>query len=240
MNPPLNDDARRIGGLTRDKGRPDWEKSFMGAVAGAARPLKKDHPAASDPKAAARFLKDEAGRFPWIILSIVGRDGRSVRSTLSESEIEARINKMGGSLGLAGLVLLRGRLVTYVRPFVSGIDVEERLTNAMTALEPIAFGIIRDELEEAEKTRNASPVSARVYSNGKRFSIFYSWEPEEAPEQGWELAGILYLVRATSGNWKVQTQTASLKWTKVIEQAAQRFETKMGEVQKALRGIKLE
>lgn len=157
MNAPLNDDARQQGGLNRDKGRAAWEVEFMGVLAASARPIKKNHPAADDAKEARKVLKAEGARFPWVILSIVGRDGRSVRHTLSEATIEARVHQMGGALGLAGLILLsdkRGhRLATFVRPFVAGLDVEAKLTNAMETLKPIALGVLQDEMAASEDAR---------------------------------------------------------------------------------------
>jgi hypothetical protein len=237
MTPPLDNAARKQGGLNRDKGRPEWEKSFMGAVAGAARPLKNNHPAASDARQARILLKSEAVRFPWVILSIVGRDGRSVNSSHSDAEIEARVHQMGGALGLAGLILLRDRLATYARPFVSGLDVEERLTAAMENLKPTAFGILREDAAKGEEARKASPVSARVYTNGRLLSLFYSWETEESPEPGWELAGTVFLEKAPSGNWKAQTHVAAPKWTAIMEQAARSFESKMADVTKALSAL---
>lgn len=86
MNAPINDDLRSKGGRMRDQDRPAWQAQFMGAVAGSRGLLKKDHSAASDAKEAVGILKQEAAKFPnWIFLTIVGRDGRTVRSTLSES-----------------------------------------------------------------------------------------------------------------------------------------------------------
>jgi len=212
----------------------------MGAVAGAARPLKNDHPAAHDATEARIFLQKEAARFPWIILSIVGRDGRSVRSTLPAAEIEARIHQMNGALGLAGLILLRDRLATYVRPFVAGLDVEERLTAAMEALKPIATEILKEETAKSEDAQRVSPVSATVFTNGKLLSMFYSWERHEKPEPGWELAGTVYLAKTSSGNFGVNAHVNAPKFEKIMQQASRRFEAKMEEVQKALRSMKVE
>jgi hypothetical protein len=247
VNATLDDGKRRLGGLNRDKGRPEWEARYMGAVAGAARTLKKDHPAAASPELAKDFLKRETSRFPWVILSIVGRDGRSVslQPHLSDADIVARINQMGGALGFAGLIFLsdkrgekRGnRLATYVRPFVSGLDVEERLTAAMETLKPIAFGILREDLAKGEERRKSSPVSATVFTDGTHVSLYYSWEAPETPEAGWHLAGHVFLEKAPSGNWKVATQVTAPKFEKIMQQAARRFESKMGELQKALQTL---
>ena len=148
----LNTSAQQRGGHNRDKGRPEWEAKFMGVLAGSSRPLKKDHPAASDPKEAIKLLTEETKRFPWIILSVVGRDGRSVslQSARSGAEAEARIHSMRGAIGLSGLILLRDRLLTYTRPFIAGLDVENKLTDAMEKLKPCAFQILRDELAKKE------------------------------------------------------------------------------------------
>jgi hypothetical protein len=152
MNAPLDNEAHRRGGRDRDKGRPEWEAQFMGVLAGSSRPLKKDHAAASDPKEAVEILNRETKRFPWVILSVVGRDGRSVslRSAHSGAGAEARIHQMGGAIGLSGLILLRDRLLTYTRPFIAGLEVEETLTDAMEKLKPIAFQILQDELPKKE------------------------------------------------------------------------------------------
>jgi hypothetical protein len=243
MNAPLNSDARQQGGSNRDIGKPEWEAKFIGFSAAGARLIKRNHPAADNPALAREVLKADGDKFPWLILSIVGRDGRSVRSNLSNAEIEARIHQMGGALGLAGLVLLsdkRGpgrRLATYIRPFVAGPDVEERLTEAMEKLKPIAFGIVRDEMEQEQ---DKSPVTARVYTDGKHLSIYYSWEKPEVPEPGWELAGTVYLAKMPSGKWGARTQVTASKWKAIMLQAARRFESKMQEVEKALRGVEVE
>jgi hypothetical protein len=147
---------------------------------------------------------------------------------------------MHGAIGLAGLILLRDRLATYVRPFVAGLDVEERLTAAMESLKPTAENILRADIAESEDTRKSSPVSARVFTNGQQLSIYYSWEQPEKPEAGWELAGTVYLSRAASGNWKVQTHLRSGKWEKIVQQAARLFEAKMTELQDALRSMEAE
>ena len=78
----------------------------MGTLAAASRPIKRDNPIADDPKQVVQLLKKEFNEFPWMILSVVGRDGRSARATLSSAELEARIHQMGGVLGIAGIIRL--------------------------------------------------------------------------------------------------------------------------------------
>lgn len=154
MHAPINDDLRSLGGRMRDEGRPAWEKQFMGALAGSSRPLKKDHPAASDAKEAVNILKREATRFPWVFLTVVGRDGRTVRSTLPESEAVARVNQMGGAIGLAGLLILRDRLTTFVRPFIAGMKIEERLIAPIENYKQKLPAFLRDNAHHLEELRN--------------------------------------------------------------------------------------
>jgi hypothetical protein len=122
----------------------------MGALAAASRPLKRDHPAASDPKLAVKILKEEAAKFPWIIVSAVGRDGRSVRSTLSDAVVEKRIAQMGGALGLAGILLLRNRLCIFTRSFTEGSRVNKTLSIAMEKLLPAIDKSFEKKLSDRE------------------------------------------------------------------------------------------
>lgn len=230
VNATLNDDARRSGGLNRDKGRPDWEKQFMGVLAGSSRPLKKDHQAASDLLHAVNLLKVEADRFPWLVLSLVGRDGGTVESNMPEADIASAVHRMGGAIGIAGLILLRDRLTTFVRPFVAGLDIEQRLTAAMEDLKAdIFFG--------AKMSR--APFWAKIYTNGQKLSCYYSWEVPQRPEHGWELAGVVYLAPTPSGNWKTETRTMDDKWAKVVRQATRLFTAKVKLALERLRNSEL-
>lgn len=211
MNVPLNDDFRTKGGLMRDAGRPAWEKQFMGVLAGSAKLLKRDHPAASDAKQAVEILKTEAARFPWSILFLVCRDWRTVRSTLPEAEAIARVNQMGGAVGLAGFLFLRDRRTTFVRPLVSGLDIEARLREIVEKRWQDMQAFISDNKEHVEEA--ASPITAKVYTNGEQASIFYSLDPQPSPKPGWELAGVLYVVPDPSTKeWDYKKRAASEKW----------------------------
>jgi hypothetical protein len=227
MNAPTNDDLRSLGGRMRDEGRPEWEKKFMGALAGSSRPLKKNHPASADPKLAVEILKSEATRFPWSMLFLVGRDGRTVRSTLSEADAVARTNQMGGAIGLAGYLFLRDRFTPFLRPFISGMDVERRLKAIVQQRWEEAQELIR--LNEEEN----SPASATVYTDGKNFEYFVSWQPaRRKPPKDWELAGVVYFVAdlatGTPGApWRAKARATDEKWQAAMEQAMRRLEAEV-------------
>jgi hypothetical protein len=225
--PPLNEDTRRMGGLTRDAGRPEWEKQFMGVLAGSAKILKKDHPAASDAKQAVEILKTEAARFPWSILFLVGRDGNTVNSTVPEADAIARVNQMGGAIGLAGYLFLRDRRTSFVRPFISSLDVEGQLRALVEKRWEDMQAVIRGNKDEIEE--QTSQANGTVYTDGVNASIFYSWQPSQKPPKGWELAGRLYVVGQEKG-WVTKARLTDAKWQAVVEQAMPHFNAKVREV----------
>lgn len=199
----------------------------MGMLAGSSRPLKKDHPAASDAKQAVELLKSTVEKgFPWQILFLVGRDGSTVRSTLSEADAIARVNQMGGAIGLAGFLFLRDRFTPFVRPFISGLDVEDRLKAVVTKRWEEAQVLIRENKDEVEEVN--SPASAKVYTDGNNASVFYSWQPSQKSLKGWELAGTLYSVPAATGKgWTAKARVTDPKWQAVMEQAMPHFEAEV-------------
>ena len=222
MNVPINNDLRSMGGQMRDAGRPKWEKEFMGTLAGSSRPLKKDHPAASDPKLAVSILKNVGERFPWSVLFLVGRDGNTVRSTLPEPDAVARVNEMGGAIGLAGFLFLRERFTRFVRPFISGMKVERRLREVVDKRWQESQLLI----SENEETR--SQATGTVYTDGADAKIFYSWHAAEKPPKGWELAGVLYVVgEAKDKGWRAKARVTDAKWKAVMEQAMPHFKTEV-------------
>ena len=226
MNAPVNDDLRRIGGQVRDAGRLDWEKQFMGALAGSSRPLKRDNPAASDAKLAVSILKTEAARFPWALLFLVCRDGRVVGSTHSEAEAIARVNQMGGAIGLGGFLFLREKFTPFVKPFIAEPGTEDRLLDAVKKSWANAEAVIQDNQGEIEQT--ITPVSAKVYTDGTNATIFYSWEPPQTPEPGWELVGTIYVTPAPTGKaWVAKARFRSEKWRAVMDQALPLFNKKL-------------
>lgn len=202
--------------------RPEWEKQFMGMLAGSARPLKKDHPAATDAAQAVQILKTEAVRFPWSILFLVGRDLRTVRSTLPEADAIARVNQMGGAVGLAGFLFLRDRRASFARPFISGMEIEGKLRAIVEKRWEEMQAVLRDN--EGELEEMSSPVSAKVYTDGKQASIFYSLDPQRSPKPGWELAGVMYVVpnRSAKG-WNSKVRPASEKWAGLMSDILPHF-----------------
>lgn len=241
MNEPFNNDLRRIGGLSRDKDRPEWERKFMGMLAGSSRPLKNDHPAAQDVKLAVNVLREESAKFPWVILSLVGRDGRSVRGndpSLSDAEIVARVHQMGGAIGLAGLIFLTQKnkhsLVTFVRPFTAKEGTIDRLTGAMETIKPEAVKLLKNEVAQNgddESLISLSPFTAKLYLNENldRASIYYSWEQDQ-PDPSFQFVGVFYVVRDEPGKWKPRARATNPRWSAAMAEAMPRFEKKSKEV----------
>jgi hypothetical protein len=251
MNVTLNDDVRRAGGRNRDLNRPEWEKQLMGMIAGSSRPLKKDHPAAHDVPQAVSLLRQEAARFPWVILSLVGRDGRSVRGNdpaLSDAEITARVHQMGGPAGMAGLIFLTQKnkhsLVTFIRPFISKEGTIERLTNAMDRIKPSAFELLENEVaknEDDDEAIRKSPIKGMMYLNETldRASIFYDWQ-EDQPEPGWQFVGVYYAVRGEDGRFHPKARATNVRWSAAMAEHLPRFEATMKKFFEALSSIKPE
>jgi hypothetical protein len=224
-----NSEMQSKGGRTRDAGRPPWEKQFMGVLAGSSRPLKNEHPAATDAKQAVTVLKEEATKFPWVFLAIVGRDGRTVNSKIPDAEAVARVNQMGGAIGLAGLLILRDKLTTFARPFAVGLDIENRLRNVVEQYIPKALDLLRDNAQLVEE--ETSPMWAKVYTNGERASMYYWFEPHDSPPPEWELAGVCYVVPdAVRKGWRTKLHVANSKWEEVMKLAGERFMKKVKEV----------
>ena len=196
----------------------------MGMLAGGSRPLKKDNPAAADPKLAVEILKKEAARFPWSALFLIGRDGRTVRSTLSDADAIARVHEMRGAIGLGGFLFLRGRFTPFARPFTaSGPELEKQLRDVVEKRWQDAQELISANEEER------SEATATVYSDGKDATIFYSWQPPQKQPKGWELAGVLYVVGEVKG-WRVKARATDAKWKAVMEQALPHFQSKAQEL----------
>lgn len=209
----------------RDKDRPEWEKRLMGVIAGSAGALTKEHPAATDAVQAVELLKAESERFPWAVIALVGRDGRIVTSRVPKAEAVARVNQMNGAIGLAGLIFLRDKITTFARPFIPGAEVAQRLRDVIEKNKQDAVAIIRDNKDDIEEA--SSPVSAKVYTDGKQATIFWSWEPPLPPQPGWELAGTLYVVPASSGKaWQAKARFSE-KWQSLMDEALSHFNQKL-------------
>ncbi len=197
----------------------------MGVLAGSSRPLKKDHPAAADVSLAVRILREESKKFPWLILSLVGRDGRSVRGTdqpwpLSDAEITARVNQMGGVIGLAGLIMLRGRLATFVRPFSAKPKTIERLTRVMENISKGGLQIVEEKITQEE---NDSPIKCKLFTDGKEATFVWPWENRQlGPE--WEFAGVFYVAVTEPGRLVPSYRATDSKWLPLMKDLMPRFD----------------
>lgn len=79
-------------------------------------------------------------------------------------------------------------------------------------------------LREHEEER--SPARATVYSNGTDATIFYAWQPQQAPPEGWQHAGALFVVPQDHG-WKAKAHATDVRWQDVMAQALPLFEAEV-------------
>jgi hypothetical protein len=164
MMTPLQDEQRSLGGATRAENQSEFDRKFLATMAASRRPLKNDVKMTDDElinefrKLSKRGPGD--GR-PWIICVIVGADGRTIRSTLSDETIRERLKLVRGAIGFLGLTVfgsaLKGNrapsLQVYYRPLKKGTDVIETLDKvsrevmafAVTKLKPIEAGAMETE-----------------------------------------------------------------------------------------------
>jgi hypothetical protein len=76
-----------------------------------------------------------------------------------------------------------------------------------------------------------SPVSGQLYTNGERASLFYSWEPPQTPEAGWELAAVFYVVPApVVKGWIVKARATSEKWQGLMSDTLPFFQKRLDDL----------
>ena len=124
-------------------------------------------------------------------------------------------------------LFLRDRFTPFVRPFVSGMEIEGRLRAIVAKRWDEMQALIHSNKDEIEE--QASQAKGTVYTDGVNASIFYSWQPPQKPPKGWELAGRLYVVGQEKG-WVTKASLTDAKWQAVVEQSMPHFNSKVREV----------
>lgn len=101
---PLDNTARRSGGLTRKAELENWERSFVAMLGGSKRPITKDRRLSAEQVVSE--LRQEGARepIPWNVFVAVGMNGRAVFSTLSRPQQIQAVKEIGNIAGFVGLI----------------------------------------------------------------------------------------------------------------------------------------
>jgi hypothetical protein len=128
---------QKLGGQTRADNQSGADRKFLAILAAHRRPLLHDVKVTDD-ELLRRFRnlsKDAPNGRPWIILLIVGADGRTIRSTLEDEIILHRLKLVGGAIGFMGLTIFGSphkgsrapSIQVYYQPLRKGTQTVEKL-----------------------------------------------------------------------------------------------------------------
>jgi hypothetical protein len=109
--------------------------------------------------------------------------------------------------GFAGLIMFNKAWRTYTRRLLLDPIAQKRLDTASDFFLQHVREFERKELDARGQDASNSLLSAQVYLDpgGETVSMFYSFYPDQFPEQGSQRIGIVYLVNAqqASGHYRV-------------------------------------
>jgi hypothetical protein len=155
----LQNAQQRLGGQTRSDNQSEAGRKFLATLAASRRPLLHDVKMTNDEllRAFRSLSKEDPNGRPWIILVIVGADGRTIRSTLSDEIVLHRLKLVGGAIGFMGLTIFgsphKGNrapsIQVFYKPLKKGTAVVERLQR-----------VSRDVLAAA--IASIQPVTAKI------------------------------------------------------------------------------
>lgn len=141
MTADLQDAQRSRGGETRASNQSETDRKFLATLAASRRPLKNDVKLSDDELIRVFREMSEAGPGvdrKWIIFLIVGRDGRTIRSSLPDKTIRERLKIIGGAIGFMGVTIFgtpqkdsrAPSIQVYYKPLKRGTAVIDALDKA--------------------------------------------------------------------------------------------------------------
>ncbi|MGA7513340.1 MAG: hypothetical protein WBW46_10640 [Candidatus Sulfotelmatobacter sp.] len=137
MTSPLQKAQQKLGGQTRADNQTGEGRRFLATLAAHRRPLLHDVKITNEELLweFRNLSKDTPNGRPWIILLIVGANGRTIRSTLADEVILHRLKLIGGAIGFMGLTVFgsphKGNrapsIQVYYKPLKKGTVIVEKL-----------------------------------------------------------------------------------------------------------------
>jgi hypothetical protein len=164
MMTPLEHDEQKRGGQSRAANQTDADRKFLATLAASRRPLLHDVKLTDDELL--RTFREMSKGGPegrrWLIFLIVGADGRTIRSSLSDETVRRRLKQIGSVIGFMGVTIFgsadKGRapsIQIYYKPLKKGTTVIEKLDKvsrevmaAMITSIPPVEGAIKTEVGE--------------------------------------------------------------------------------------------
>jgi hypothetical protein len=226
----LTNENRAKGGSVRAEKQEQWERSFLAMLGGSKRPITKDRK--MSPHAAALVLKTEGKSYPWLMLVLVGRDGRKISHRLPNEEIVKQIEQSGGVLGQVGLIFFNKSWRVYTRPFFTAVQAKQQLDAVGQRLLEIAGLRVLQELESAA---SGSPLSALVWTDGKEITLAYDWRESPQSWTGQAVAGVIYLTKNDAGKWQPRWKPIDEEFRSLGNEAMQRLRAHIQQVRAAPR-----
>ena len=205
----------------------ETELTLIRKIAGASRPLDKDlNLSALQAIDRLQKLDEQFAPLWWKHPFLVLEDSFTLPAPMPVSNMLAQIEAHGQPIGVVGVAVLSTRKWIVLKQMFRK---DAKAVETVEGSAAVAVSIFEDSLR--------SPYSGKVYTNGERASIFYSWEPTETPEPGYQLAGFFDLVQNDKGEFELKIKKVE-KWAEAMDQARKLFEPKMQELAALLSGMK--